>query len=72
MCTALENLYIPESVNSISPYAFPLNNETYNNIIKAAFSKFEVDNNNTKYKSIDGILYSKDGKNSFISANKLF
>ncbi len=51
-CTALSSVTIPESVTSISSGAFDDSNLT--SII--------VDENNLNFKSIDGNLYSNDGK----------
>ncbi len=44
---------IPASAESINGYAFPFT---------SALEKFIVDENNPNYKSVDGILFSKDGK----------
>ena len=52
-CTGLTSITITSSVISIGDYAF------YN---CKGLTNITVDENNTKYKSIDGNLYSKDGK----------
>ena len=52
-CTSLESLIIPSSVTSIGRYAF---------YYCTSLSNIVVDKNNPNYKSIDGNLYSKDGK----------
>ena len=52
-CSSLTSIIISEGVTGIGEYAF-----TYCN----ALSNFGVDNDNTVYQSIDGNLYSKDGK----------
>ena len=52
-CTSLTSLEIPNSVTSIGEYAF------YN---CTSLKSIEVDKNNQNYKSIEGNLYSKDGK----------
>lgn len=62
-CLSLESLYIPSSVNFISPDAFPFYQKTRDNqIISPKLAFFEVNPNNESFQSIDGILYSKDGK----------
>ena len=75
-CTALTSIEIPDSVTTIGIYAFSnctsLTSITIpysvNGISEEVFSgctslvNIEVDKNNSKYKSIDGNLYSKDGK----------
>ena len=53
----LENLYIPASVTSIDSEAF-ISNKNLTNI--------EVDTLNSKYKSIDGVVYTKNGKRLLI------
>ena len=52
-CDSLTSITIPSSVTSIGSYAF-VRCDSLTNII--------VDANNEKYKSIDGNLYTKDGK----------
>ena len=52
-CTGLTSITIPDSVTSVGSYAF------YG---CTALTSITVDENNTVYKSIDGNLYSKDGK----------
>ncbi len=52
-CTSLQSVEIPDSVTSIGDYAF--NGCT-------SLQSIGVDENNLNYKSIDGNLYSKDGK----------
>ncbi len=51
-CTKLTSVTIPDSVTSISNNAF---------IGCSALTAIDVDGNNNNYKSIDGVLYSKDG-----------
>ena len=53
-CTSLTNLTIPDSVTSIGYRAF---------YACTSLSNINVDKNNPNYKSIDGNLYTKDGKN---------
>ncbi len=52
-CTSLESVTLGDSVPSIGYQAF------YN---CTALESITVDENNAEYKSIDGVLYSKDGK----------
>ena len=52
-CDNLTSIVIPDSVSSIGSYAFE---NCY------SLTSITVDENNQKYKSIDGNLYSKDGK----------
>ena len=52
-CTALANLVIPDSVEFIGEFVF---------LYCSSLANIEVDENNQNYKSIDGSLYSKDGK----------
>lgn len=54
-CGLLESVYIPESVVSIGDLAFALV-ESY------GLTNITVDENNQYYKSVNGNLYSKDGK----------
>ena len=51
-CTGLEIIVIPDSVTSIDSSAFR----------ETEIEGFAVADNNTSYKSIDGNLYTKDGK----------
>lgn len=60
-CESLRELYIPASVTEIALDAFP-EYEEYGTVPVPAFARIEVDENNLTYKSINGILYSKDGK----------
>ena len=52
-CTSLTSVTIPDSVTSIGDHAF------YN---CTSLTNINVNDNNKAYKSIDGNLYSKDGK----------
>ena len=75
-CRSLTSIIIPDSVATIGAFAFyectRLTNVTIGNsvtsIVDHTFSgcdiltNIAVDENNTAYKSIDGNLYSKDGK----------
>lgn len=56
-CSGLTEITIPANVNEVVGSAFSC---TGNNIMN--ISKIEVDPNNKNYKSVDGILFSKDGK----------
>jgi len=71
--TKLVNLYVPNSVTTIGDYAFyytKLANvyipKTVNDIGVSPFGKeianITVDELNNSYKSVDGVLYTKDGK----------
>ena len=51
-CSLLTNINIPESVSSIGERAFGY----------SGITNITVDENNEHYKSVDGDLYSKDGK----------
>ena len=52
-CSSLESITIPKSVTSIGSYAFRG---------CSSLTSITVDENNANYKSIDGNLYTKDGK----------
>ncbi|MBQ8659097.1 MAG: leucine-rich repeat domain-containing protein [Clostridia bacterium] len=52
-CSSLTSIKIPNSVTSIGDYAFAL---------CGSLTSIEVGKENTAYQSIDGNLYSKDGK----------
>ncbi|MBE6624991.1 MAG: TIR domain-containing protein [Ruminococcaceae bacterium] len=52
-CTSLESVTIPSSVTSIGERAFEC---------CTSLKSITVDGNNTAYKSVDGNLYTKDGK----------
>jgi hypothetical protein len=59
-CEALQSLYIPDSVTQISELAFVAD--------CVSLSYISVDANNLVYTSIDGNLYSKDGKTLIVYA----
>ena len=59
-CTSLTSITIPGSVTSIGSTAFKE---------CTSLTAINVDVNNTKYKSVDGNLYSKTGTTLFIYAN---
>ncbi len=52
-CHGLTSVFIPKSISSIEDRAFSSCNH---------LSYFEVDHNNSNYRSIDGVLFSSDGK----------
>ena len=52
-CTSLKSITIPDSVTSIGDYVFRL---------CSSLTSITVDEDNQVYKSIDGNLYTKDGK----------
>ena len=52
-CSALTSVTLPDSVTSIGKWAF---------VACTALTSIVVDNDNTAYQSIDGNLYSKNGK----------
>ena len=52
-CDALESIYIPAGVTSISPLAFQ---------DCTSLERIDVSDQNTVYKSLNGMLVSKDGK----------
>ena len=58
-CISLKKVVIPGNVTSITPSAF---------IACKRLSSIEVDKSNPNYKSVDGNLYSKDGKTLLIYA----
>ena len=66
-CSSLTSVTISDSVTYIGgsslkqgPGLFNINNVTFSSCY--SLTSIDVDLNNTKYKSIDGNLYSKDGK----------
>ena len=59
-CTSLTSIEIPDSVTSIGYRAFR---------DCTSLTNIEVDTNNQHYQSIDGNLYSKDGKTLILYAN---
>jgi hypothetical protein len=60
-CTSLTSVTIPDSVTSIGGFAFS---------DCTSLEYIEVDDNNVCYKSIDGVLYTKDGKTYHRTSNK--
>ena len=60
-CRGIETLRIPASVEQIHPTALPNHNNNWNSIAYCALRQILVDENNPCFKSVDGILYSKDG-----------
>lgn len=58
-CTALTNINIPQNVNEIGAFAFQIDGWNYES---GNISEITVDENNPNFKSVDGILFSKDGK----------
>lgn len=76
LCSSLTGIAIPDSVTSIGAYAFnscsSLSSITIGNGVQTieeyalvactALTYITVSENNTAYKDIDGILYTKDGK----------
>ncbi|MBR5187075.1 MAG: leucine-rich repeat protein, partial [Clostridia bacterium] len=61
-CISLNEFYIPASVNFISPFALPFYKRDWSRVFSPQLSTIEVNENNESFKSVDGILYSKDGK----------
>ncbi len=57
-CSGLTEITVPANVDEIGSSAFSCTGSNIMNI-----SKIEVDPDNKYYKSVDGILFSKDGKN---------
>ena len=55
----IDSITIPETVTVLS-----------SSVLSANFSQINVDENNPKYKSIDGNLYTKDGKTLLLYASK--
>ena len=53
VCTSLTSITIPASVTNIGVWAFS---------ICTSLANINIDENNAHYKSIDGCIYSKDGK----------
>ncbi|MDE6728565.1 MAG: leucine-rich repeat domain-containing protein, partial [Oscillospiraceae bacterium] len=58
-CTALTKINVPKNVNEIGAFAFQIsgwNNES------GSITEITVDENNPNFKSVDGVVFSKDGK----------
>lgn len=57
-CNTMKSLFIPESVTEVNYY------KNNSNLFEYCFEleKIKVDDNNAFLKSVDGVLYSKDGK----------
>ena len=72
-CFKLKNITIPEGVTFIGDYAFHNSSAVeitipstvthigYQALYSGALVRINVSENNTEYKSIDGVLYTKDG-----------
>ena len=58
-CIAMESIFIPSTVTEISSSAFPVDEH---DDLPVVFARIDVDPNNPVYRSINGILYSKDGE----------
>ncbi len=65
-CSSLTSITIPESVTSISDAAFlcvePKMDENAGPSLYSSLTNIIVKEGNDAYKSVDGVLYSKDGK----------
>ena len=59
-CSALTNVMIPDSVTSINECAF---------VGCSKLMSLDVSANNSRYKSVNGLLLSKDGRNLIIGVN---
>ena len=61
VCPFIEDLYIPETVLDIDPTGLPSHRFNWNGTVLSAFRHVEVAAENPNYKSVDGVLYTKDG-----------
>ncbi|MBE6709199.1 MAG: hypothetical protein E7578_08170 [Ruminococcaceae bacterium] len=52
-CTSLKEIHIPKNVSEIDSFAFDC---------ASSLTKITVSEQNPKYKSVDGVLFTKDGK----------
>ena len=60
-CQCIETLHIPASVTEIDPTALPAYVQNWSSLATCALRAVTVDEENPCFKSMDGILYSKDG-----------
>lgn len=63
-CDNLETISLPSTIDTISEYAFPHNQGLANYSQEKYYSLREVNisNDNSNFKSVNGVVYSKDGK----------
>ena len=54
---SVKYIYVPETINRISGYGFTISEPD-----EASLEYIDVDLNNPYFKSVDGVMYSKDGK----------
>lgn len=59
-CENLTEINVPKNVNEIGAYAF--NGAVSEDHKKSSLAKITVDEDNEYYKSVDGVVFSKDGK----------
>lgn len=60
-CAALKSINIPANVETVGNYAFSLWYEAFDNTVPA-LTEINVSPDNKNFKSVDGVLYTKDGK----------
>lgn len=58
-CTALTKINIPQNVDEIDAFAFQTDGWNHES---GSISEITVDENNPNFKSVDGVVFSKDGK----------